>query len=93
MSEKPVGKWIKNAAGDYHIYHMQDKGIVIGQNVSYQDNIQHTDRAICIKPDGNVVYQYTVDGQPVIIPISESALKVCLSNMLDLIMNLGTVNT
>ena len=87
MSDEVIGKWIKSALGDFHIYYHPQQGIILGQNVSYTDNVRHSDRAVCFNKSGDVTYQYTVEGNPVHLTITDESAKILIANFLDLVQH------
>lgn len=89
---KVTGKWIKNHNGDLHIYNQPGNGIVIGQNVSHDDSIKFTDRAVVIREDGSIVYQYEKDGKPIQINMTDNALRLIISTSLKMAEELIAIN-
>jgi hypothetical protein len=78
------GKWVKVHDGDVHTYFLSEQGICIGENKSYKDDINFSDRVIVIKPTGEVFYQYNSGGAPVQIKVSDEIFKTIVRNALSL---------
>ena len=78
------GKWVKVQDGDVHTYFHDEQGVCIGENKSYKDDVKYSDRAICIRPDGQAFYQYIKEGVPIQIKIADAAFKIIVRNALNL---------
>jgi hypothetical protein len=84
-SGNTYGVWLDNNGGDVHVYTDASVGVVIGQNVSYEEIEKQgfSDLAVSVTPEGKINFQYADEQKKLVMKELEPAvLKMALLDLL-----------